>query len=40
MVKISRVVEPNPANRGIYEEKYARYQAYVAALRGEWDRPR
>ncbi len=38
MVKISRVVEPDPASREIYDGKYARYRAFVEALRAVWDR--
>ena len=38
MVKITRVVEPNPANRQVYEKKYARYRAVIEALGRVWDR--
>ena len=38
MVRVSKVVEPNPAQKSVYEEKYARYQSYIAALRNVWDR--
>jgi L-xylulokinase len=38
MVKVSKVVEPNTAHKKVYEEKYAQYQSYIAALRGVWDR--
>ncbi len=38
MVKTIKVIEPNPADRGVYEDKYGRYQEHIAALRGVWDR--
>lgn len=40
MVRVASSVQPNPAMKSVYEDKYQRYQAYLAALSTVWDRPK
>lgn len=37
MVKVSRIVHPNPGKKAVYDEKYARYQKLINTLNGYWD---
>jgi L-xylulokinase len=37
MVRVTRVVQPDPRAKAVYEAKYARYLASLAALRPVWD---
>jgi len=39
MVRVTSTVEPDPALRSVYQDKYGRYQSYIAALRAVWDKP-
>jgi hypothetical protein len=36
MVRFSRVQQPNPARKALYDARYARYQQILAALDGIW----
>jgi L-xylulokinase len=36
MVRVTRVVQPDPGVRSLYEEKYARYRRFVEVLGGAW----
>jgi L-xylulokinase len=36
MVRVSRTVDPRPAYRQVYLDKYGRYQRHIDALRGAW----
>jgi sugar (pentulose or hexulose) kinase len=36
MVHVARTVEPDPARKSVYDEKYARYGEFVEALRRAW----
>ena len=36
MTRRGRVQEPDPAQKGIYDEKYGRYQKVQRALEGTW----
>ncbi len=40
MVKVSSTVEPDRKLKSVYEDKYQRYQSYIAALRTVWDKPK
>ncbi len=39
MVRVTSTVEPDPALKSVYQDKYGRYQSYIAALRAVWDKP-
>lgn len=36
MVKISRTIQPNPANEAIYQQKYALYKSELESMHGAW----
>ena len=40
MVRVTSTVEPDRALAAVYQDKYGRYQDYIAALRTVWDRPK
>ena len=39
MVRVTRVVQPDPRVKAVYEAKYARYRSAIAALGQIWDPP-
>jgi L-xylulokinase len=39
MVRVTRVVEPDPRAKAVYDGKYERYKAVIAALGRVWDAP-
>jgi hypothetical protein len=39
-VRVTSTVEPDRALAAVYQDKYGRYQDYIAALRTVWDRPK
>lgn len=36
MSRVSRVVQPNPSNKAVYDEKYSRYRQVIEALEPVW----